>query len=78
VRTTWVTRLWGERPRWFYRAWNHGLALVSAPRTAIFINVQPVVGVAHGVLLLGKTATMATLAGAVLVIAGLVVTGVRL
>ncbi len=61
-----------------YLAWNYGLSLVSAPRAAIFINVQPVVGVVLGVLLLGETATMATLAGAVLVIAGLVVTGVRL
>ena len=61
-----------------YLAWNYGLALVSAPRAAIFINVQPVVGVVLGVLLLGETATMATLAGAVLVIAGLGVSGVRL
>ena len=61
-----------------YLAWNYGLTLVSAPRAAIFINVQPVVGVVLGVLLLGETATMATLAGAVLVIAGLAVTGVRL
>ena len=61
-----------------YLAWNYGLTLVSAPRAAIFINVQPVVGVVLGALLLGETATMATLAGAVLVIAGLGVTGVRL
>ena len=61
-----------------YLAWNYGLSLVSAPRAAIFINVQPVVGVVLGVLLLGETATMATLAGAVLVIAGLGVSGVRL
>ncbi len=57
-----------------YLAWNYGLARVSAPRAAIFINVQPVVGVVLGVLLLGETATMATLAGAVLVIVGLGVT----
>jgi len=57
-----------------YLAWNYALTLVSAPRAAIFINVQPVVGVALGVLLLGETATMYTLAGAGLVIVGLGVT----
>jgi drug/metabolite transporter (DMT)-like permease len=57
-----------------YLAWNYCLARVSAPRAAIFINVQPVVGVALSVLLLGETATLYTLAGAILVISGLAVT----
>ena len=57
-----------------YLAWNYGLKRVSAPRAAIFINVQPVIGVALGVLLLGEPATLYTLAGALLVIAGLAVT----
>jgi len=57
-----------------YVAWNYGLTHVSAPRAAIFINVQPVVGVALGVLLLGETATVFTAAGAALVVLGLVVT----
>lgn len=57
-----------------YLAWNYALARVSAPRAAIFINVQPVVGVALGVWLLGETATLSTLAGATLVLAGLAVT----
>ena len=57
-----------------YLAWNYGLTHVSAPRAAIFINVQPVVGVALGVLLLGETATVFTAAGAALVILGLVIT----
>jgi drug/metabolite transporter (DMT)-like permease len=57
-----------------YLAWNAALARVSAPRAAIFINVQPVVGVALGVWLLGETATLYTLAGAVLVLAGLALT----
>jgi drug/metabolite transporter (DMT)-like permease len=57
-----------------YLAWNYGLTHVSAPRAAIFINVQPVVGVVLGILLLGETATAFTVAGATLVILGLVVT----
>lgn len=57
-----------------YLAWNYALARVPAPRAAIFINVQPVVGVALGVWLLGETATIYTLAGAALVLAGLAVT----
>ena len=57
-----------------YLAWNAALARVPAPRAAIFINVQPVVGVALGVWLLGETATIYTLAGAILVLTGLAVT----
>jgi drug/metabolite transporter (DMT)-like permease len=57
-----------------YLAWNHALARVPAPRAAIFINVQPVVGVALGVGLLGEPATVHTAIGAGLVVAGLAVT----
>jgi drug/metabolite transporter (DMT)-like permease len=57
-----------------YLAWNHALARVSAPRAAIFINIQPVVGVALGVWLLGEPVTPFTLAGAALVLAGLAIT----
>lgn len=57
-----------------YLAWNAALARVSAPRAAIFINVQPVVGVALGIWLLGETATSYTLIGAVLVLSGLAAT----
>lgn len=57
-----------------YVAWNAALARVSAPRAAIFINVQPVVGVALGIGLLGETATIYTVAGAVLVLTGLAIT----
>lgn len=57
-----------------YLAWNYGLARVPAPRAAIFINVQPVVGVALGVLLLGEPVTVFIVLGALLVIAGLAVT----
>ena len=57
-----------------YLAWNYALALVSAPRAAIFINVQPVVGVGLGVLFLGESATVFTVAGGLLVVAGLATT----
>ena len=60
-----------------YLAWNAALARVPAPRAAIFINVQPVVGAALGIWLLHEPATVYTVAGAVLVIAGLVVTASR-
>ena len=57
-----------------YLAWNAALARVPAPRAAIFINVQPVVGVALGIWLLAEPATLYTLIGALLVLSGLAVT----
>ena len=57
-----------------YLGWNYALARVSAPRAAIFINVQPVVGVALGIWLLGEPASIYTFVGALLVLSGLVVT----
>ena len=57
-----------------YLAWNAALTRVSAPRAAIFINVQPVVGVVLGVWFLGESITLYTLIGAALVFAGLAVT----
>ena len=57
-----------------YRAWNAALARVTAPRAAIFINVQPVVGVALGVWFLHEPATLYTVIGAALVLSGLAVT----
>jgi drug/metabolite transporter (DMT)-like permease len=57
-----------------YLAWNAALARVSAPRAAIFINVQPVVGVALGVWLLSEPVTPYTLLGAGLVLVGLGIT----
>lgn len=57
-----------------YGAWNWGLQRVPAPRAAIFINVQPVVGAALGVAVLGEPATAFTAAGAILVVGGLYLT----
>lgn len=51
--------------------WNRGLAAVSASRAAVFINVQPVVGAALGVLVLGERLGDLAAAGGVLVVAGL-------
>jgi drug/metabolite transporter (DMT)-like permease len=57
-----------------YLAWNWALERVPAARAAIFLNLQPVVGAALGVALLGEPLTAFTVAGAVLVVAGLVLT----
>jgi len=56
-----------------YVVWNWALARVPAPRAAIFLNVQPIVGALLGAVVLGEPITVFTLAGGVLVIAGLVV-----
>jgi len=57
-----------------YLAWNWALRRVEAPRAAIFLNVQPVVGALLGVALLGEPLTAFTLAGGALIVAGLGVT----
>ena len=57
-----------------YLAWNVALARVSAPRAAIFINVQPLVGVGLGIFALGEPATAAILTGAALILLGLAIT----
>jgi drug/metabolite transporter (DMT)-like permease len=56
-----------------YVVWNWALARVPAPRAAIFLNVQPIVGALLGAVVLGEPITLFTLAGGALVIAGLVV-----
>jgi drug/metabolite transporter (DMT)-like permease len=60
-----------------YLAWNVALVRVSAPRAAIFINVQPLVGVALGVGLLGEPPTLSILTGAFLIIVGLAITTIQ-
>lgn len=57
-----------------YLAWNWGLERVTAPRAAIFLNVQPVVGVSLGMLVMGDPASPFTAAGGVLVLVGLYAT----
>ena len=56
-----------------YVAWNWALARVPAPRAAIFLNVQPIVGTLLGAALLGDPLTPFTILGGVLIIAGLAV-----
>jgi drug/metabolite transporter (DMT)-like permease len=53
--------------------WNWALARVPAPRAAIFLNVQPIVGALLGSLVLGEPFTIFTALGGVLVVTGLAV-----
>ena len=54
-----------------YLMWNWALERVPAARAGIFLNLQPVVGAALGVAVLGEPLTPFTVAGAMLVITGL-------
>jgi len=54
-----------------YLLWNWALARVGAPQAAVFITVQPIAGALLGVLVLGEPLTAFTLAGGVLIVAGL-------
>ena len=56
-----------------YVVWNWALARVPAPRAAIFLNVQPIVGALLGTVLLGEPVTVFTVLGGVLVMTGLAV-----
>ena len=56
-----------------YVVWNWALARVPAPRAAIFLNVQPIVGALLGPLLLGEPFTIFTALGGALVVTGLAV-----
>lgn len=57
-----------------YVAWNRALERVTAARAAIFLNLQPVVGALLGVGILGEPLTPYTVAGGMLVVAGLLLT----
>jgi drug/metabolite transporter (DMT)-like permease len=54
-----------------YLVWNYALERVEAPRLALFINIQPVVGALLGVWWLREPLTAFTVAGGVLVLLGL-------
>jgi drug/metabolite transporter (DMT)-like permease len=54
-----------------YLVWNYVLERVEAPRLAVFINVQPVVGALLGVWWLREPLTAFTVAGGILVLLGL-------
>jgi drug/metabolite transporter (DMT)-like permease len=57
-----------------YLAWNYALERVEAPRAAIFLNVQPLMGALLGVTWLGEPLTAFTVAGGALIVAGLSLT----
>lgn len=57
-----------------YLAWNYALERVKAPRAAIFLNLQPLVGALLGMLLLGERVSIFTVVGGLLIVAGLCLT----
>ena len=57
-----------------YLAWNWALERVPAPRAAIFLNIQPLVGALLGAYYLGEPLTAFTLAGGALILTGLSLT----
>lgn len=57
-----------------YMAWNYALERVPAPRAAVFLNVQPLVGALLGIALLGERPTVFTAAGGALILGGLALT----
>jgi len=57
-----------------YAAWNYALERVEAPRAAIFLNIQPLLGALLGVWWLGEPLTAFTIIGGTLVLAGLQMT----
>lgn len=56
-----------------YWMWFRGLSVVDASAAAPFLFVQPLLGAALGVALLGESLTWATMAGAVLILSSLMI-----
>jgi drug/metabolite transporter (DMT)-like permease len=54
-----------------YLVWNYALERVEAPRLALFVNVQPVVGALLGLWWLREPLTAFTVIGGILVLLGL-------
>lgn len=54
-----------------YLVWNWAIQRVSAPRAAVFLTIQPIVGAALGIVFLGEAVTPYTVAGGGLVVLGL-------
>ena len=54
-----------------YTIWNYALERVEAPRAAVFLNLQPLIGALLGVWLLHEPLTPYTAVGGVLILAGL-------
>jgi drug/metabolite transporter (DMT)-like permease len=60
-----------------YLTWNWALARVPAPRAAISLSLQPVLGALLGIAFLGEAFTAFTAVGGALIVAGLVVAVMR-
>ena len=56
-----------------YALWNIGIRQVGAARTAVFVNLLPVVALTTGALALGEAITLVQAAGGAVVIAGIAV-----
>ena len=56
-----------------YWMWFRGLSVIDASAAAPFLFVQPLLGAALGVALLGESLTWATMAGAVLILSSLMI-----
>ena len=54
-----------------YLVWNWAVQRVHAPRAAVSLTVQPIVGALLGTLLLGEPITAFTVTGGLLIVAGL-------
>jgi drug/metabolite transporter (DMT)-like permease len=57
-----------------YLVWNWAIRRVTAPRAAVFLTVQPVVGALLGIVFLGEAVTVFTVAGGALIVVGLAFT----
>ena len=53
-----------------YLLWNWALERVEAPRLAVFVNIQPLVGALLGVVFLHEALTIYTAAGGLLILLG--------
>jgi drug/metabolite transporter (DMT)-like permease len=56
-----------------YWMWFRGLSVIDASHAAPFLFIQPLLGAALGVILLGESLTWATIAGAMLILASLTI-----
>lgn len=56
-----------------YWMWLRGLSVIEASAAAPFLFIQPLLGAALGVILLGESLTWATIAGAILILASLAI-----
>jgi drug/metabolite transporter (DMT)-like permease len=57
-----------------YLVWNWAVQRVPAPRAAIFLTIQPIVGALLGIVFFGDPVSWFTAAGGILVVLGLLLT----